>query len=255
MGICCFCCLGSCCFNSASTKQIQVTLLALNSIAFIMLFICMFVIHWKEIYSSNLYIFIVMLVMSFIYLLISILIRHWGSSGELKTTKKGTASCLSMFALVLSIIHFILCVVEEVILSISFNRAEYPCYDYDDDVSTTRVPYYRRMYDPECVLLGSDYEANVITRGEYYLSYFTFSYLEIYFMLTIFLWLILKQRIDGGLDGPVVNVVPAVTYPQAVVVIQQDYPNFQYEQNTPYIYNQQYASSNRQYNNRPNAKQ
>ena len=88
MGICCFCCLGSCCFNSASTKQIQVTLLVLNSIAFIMLFICMFVIHWKEIYSSNLYIFIVMLVMSFFYLLISILIRCWGSSGELKTTKK-----------------------------------------------------------------------------------------------------------------------------------------------------------------------
>jgi len=256
MGICCICCIGSCCFNSASTKQLQVALIVLNSISFVFLLLCMIFIQWKEIYSSNLYIFIIMFVMAILYLIFSILIRYWGSTGELKTTKKGTASCLSLFGLILTIIHFILCIVEEVIITISFNRADFPCYDYKDNNSRTRSSVYRRAeYEAECKLYGSDYEANVISIGEYYLAYITLSYLELALIFTLFLWSLLRQRIDAGLDGPVVDVVPAgVAYPQAVVVIQPGYSDYQYQQNTPYIYNQQVNSSNRPYNNRPNVK-
>ena len=254
MGICCVCCIGSCCFNSASTKQLQVALIVLNSISFVFLLLCMIFIQWKEIYSSNLYIFIIMLVMTILYLIFSILIRYWGSTGELKTTKKGTASCLSLFGLILTIIHFILCIVEEVIITISFNRADFPCYDYKDNNSRTRSSVYRRAeYEAECKLYGSDYEANVISIGEYYLAYITLSYLELALIFTLFLWSLLRQRIDAGLDGPVVDVVPAgVAYPQTVVVIQPGYSDNQYQANTPYIYNQQVNSSNRHYNNRPN---
>ena len=71
-------------------------------------------------------------------------------------------------------------------------------------------------------------------------------------IFTLFLWSLLRQRIDAGLDGPVVDVVPAgVAYPQAVVVIQPGYSDYQYQPNTPYIYNQQVNSTNRHYNNRP----
>ena len=254
MGICCICYIGSCCFNSASTKQLQVALIVLNSISFVFLLLCMIFIQWKEIYSSNLYIFIIMFVMAILYLIFSILIRYWGSTGELKTTKKGTASCLSLFGLILTIIHFILCIVEEVIITISFNRADFPCYDYKDNNSRTRSSVYRRAeYEAECKLYGSDYEANVISIGEYYLAYITLSYLELALIFTLFLWSLLRQRIDAGLDGHVVDVVPAgVAYPQAVVVIQPGYSDYQYQTNTPYIYNQQVNSSNRHYNNRPN---
>ena len=196
-----------------------------------------------------------MFVMAILYLIFSILIRYWGSTGELKTTKKGTASCLSLFGLILTIIHFILCIVEEVIITISFNRADFPCYDYKDNNSRTRSSVYRRAeYEAECKLYGSDYEANVISIGEYYLAYITLSYLELALIFTLFLWSLLRQRIDAGLDGPVVDVVPAgVAYPQAVVVIQPGYSDYQYQPNTPYIYNQQVNSTNRHYNNRPNA--
>ena len=195
-----------------------------------------------------------MFVMAILYLIFSILIRYWGSTGELKTTKKGTASCFSIIALILTIIHFILCIVEEVIITISFNRADFPCYDYKDNNSRTRSSVYRRAeYEAECKLYGSDYEANVISIGEYYLAYITLSYLELALIFTLFLWSLLRQRIDAGLDGPVVDVVPAgVAYPQAVVVIQPGYSDYQYQTNTPYIYNQQVNSSNRHYNNRPN---
>ena len=196
-----------------------------------------------------------MLVITVIYLIFTILIRCWGVSGELKTTKKGTASCFSIIALILNIAHFILCIVEEVIITISFNRADFPCYDYKDNNSRTRSSVYRRAeYEAECKLYGSDYEANVISIGEYYLAYITLSYLELALIFTLFLWSLLRQRIDAGLDGPVVDVVPAgVAYPQAVVVIQPGYSDYQYQPNTPYIYNQQVNSTNRHYNNRPNA--
>ena len=256
MGICCVCCIGSCCFNSASTKQLQVALIVLNSISFVFLHLCMIFIQWKEIYNSNLYIFIIMFVMTILYLIFTILIRYWGSTGELKTTKKGTASCFSIIALILNIAHFILCIVEEVIITISFNRADFPCYDYKDNTSRTRTSAYRRNeYEAECIAYGSDYDANVISVGEYYLAYITLSYLELALIFTLFLWSLLRQRIDAGLDGPVVDVVPAqVAYPQAVVVIQPGYSDYQYQQNTPYIYNQQVSSSNRPSNNRPNVK-
>ncbi len=256
MGICCVCCIGSCCFNSASSKQLQVSLIILNSISFVFLLLCMIFIQWKEIYTSNLYIFIIMLVITVIYLIFSILIRCWGSTGELKTTKKGTASCFSIIALILNIAHFILCIVEEVIITISFNLSDFPCYDYKDNTSRTRTSAYRRNeYEAECIVYGSDYDANVISVGEYYLAYITLSYLELALIFTLFLWSLLRQRIDAGLDGPVVDVVPAqVAYPQAVVVIQPGYSDYQYQQNTPYIYNQQVSSSNRPSNNRPNVK-
>lgn len=234
MGICC-CCLGACCFNSALTRSLEIAIIVLNSISVILLILCLVLIKWKEIYSSNLYLFIIMLVLNFICLIISILVRCWGSSGSIKTTQKGTASCLSMFGLILSIFIFIISLVEEIIATISFRKANFPCLNFNNN-NNYYIPYYRRMeYEEECRKFGDDYDRDVITVGQYFIAFATISYLEIGMIFIISLWCILRTRIIGGLDGPAVrDVTVGVPVQQRVIVVQ---PGYAY--NTPYVYNQQ----------------
>ena len=234
MGICCCCYLGTCCFNQALTRSIEIAIIVLNSISVILLILCLVLINWKEIYSSNLYLFIVMLAISFICLLFSIIIRYFRYSGSVKSTKKSSASCLSIFGLILSIILLIICLVEEIIVTKSFREANFPCLGYNSNIY---IPYYRRMeYDANCLLYGEDYDRNVITPGQYFITYITISYLELGMIFLIALWCILRTRIVAGLDAPVIHPTNiGIPVQQRVIVVQPEYPY----SNTPYIYNQQ----------------
>lgn len=244
MGVLCCCCIGgACCFNSAQTRSLEISLIVLNSISLVLLIICMAVINFKEIYNSNLYFFIIMLLFSIACLIFSIIVRYWDSVGSIKSVQKGTAACLCILGMILSIFFFIACLIEEIIMSISFYRVNYPCYDY---IYTSNPYIYRRRisdYDIDCYLNGKDYNIEIISLGQYYLAYVTFSYLEIGLIFMITLWTILKNRIQSGIGAQVIvpNIQPNIPN---MIIIQQNVPNYVYQQNIPYVYNQNYSGSN-----------
>ena len=244
MGICCCCCLGSCCFNSMLSRSIEIFIIVLNCISFILVLFSLIVVKWKELSNSNLYFFIALLVLSIVDLILAIFLRYWSSTGESKTTKKESANCLSIFGLTLSVIQFIVCLIEEVVFTISFRKVNYPCLNYD--INDYYDPYYyRRMsYDEECEKYGSSYNTEIISVGQNLLAYLTLSYLEIALIFLMVLWAILRQRIPSGLDGPVMRSVQQVPIRQEVYVVQPGYQVFQYQQNIPYGYNQQVIPPN-----------
>ena len=123
MGVCC-CCVGMCCFNNAINRSLEIALIVLNSISFVLLLMCLIIIDWKIIYNSNLYIFIIMFIINLLILVFIILIRYWSSSTIIKTTKKDAGSNMCTISIILSIILLIGCSVEDIVLSISFNKVQ-----------------------------------------------------------------------------------------------------------------------------------
>lgn len=248
MGVCC-CCVGMCCFNNAINRSLEIALIVLNSISFVLLLMCLIIIDWKIIYNSNLYIFIIMFIINLLILVFIILIRYWSSSTIIKTTKKDAGSNMCTISIILSIILLIGCSVEDIVLSISFNKVQYPCLNYSSPYNYNSY-YYRRLgTDIDCEKVGSDYNTNIITVGQYLIAYATINYTFLALILEISIWCILRTRILAGLDGPAVNLHPVTpiypSYGQAVVVIQQPGYPVQYQQNAAYVYNQElYSNSN-----------
>ena len=207
-----FCCVGVCCFNNALTRALEISLIILNSISVFFLLLCLIVIKWKDIYTANVLLFILMLLLSVACLVLSSLIRYWRSINVIKTDRKNTGACLSTLGLTFIIISFIACLIEVIILSISFNLK------------------------------------SSIKSVEYFSAYITFTYLEIALIIQMIIWTLLKNRIIASLDGPAqLDVVsPPIFSPfgRTVVVVQQPVgvmaPN---QANTPYIYNQQNVGS------------
>ena len=246
MGIFC-CCLGSC-FGTGSSKSIEVLLIILHTVAFALTILCLAIMKWKELSSSNLYFFIIMLVLSLICLIFAIIIRVWRAQNLIKSVKRsiGTTLCTTSFVLV--IIHFVLCIIEEIIFSISYQDVNYPCRGNDD------YYYYRRLKsDVDCRFVNSDYNTKIIPFYQYFIAYITLTYLEIALIIKMCVWYLLKTRVINGLDNPVVSpilngVVPPVDYVypgRTVVVVQQPYPN----PAGPYVYSPQVYSVDNNSNN------
>ena len=257
MGIYC-CCLGSCCFGQAQTKTLEIASIVLHSISFILFLVCLIMNKWGKIYTINVVFFILMFLINICGLVFGILLKLWRDKGIIKTTKKNTGINITNAAITLAVINYIICLIEEIIIIISFRKVNYPCYSYND------YYYYRRMSsDVGCTNKYSDYYTGVIPDGPIIMTYFTLSYLEIALILKIIIWVILKQRVKLELDGP--QVIPNVAVPvgaaydpygRAVVVIPQQggvvvgdqygmpYASpYQYQQNVP-PQNQQFPSSN-----------
>ena len=88
MGICCISICGAICFNSALSRTLEITLIVLDSIAFVLYFLCLVVIKWKELSKINVVFFVFMFLMVVACLVFSILIRLWRSKNLIKTLKK-----------------------------------------------------------------------------------------------------------------------------------------------------------------------
>ena len=183
-----------------------------------------------------------MLIISLICLIFAILIRIWRSQNLIKSVKRniGTNLCTASFVLV--IIHLILCVIEEIIFSISYQNVNYPCRNFDNDYY-----YYRRLKsDVNCRFFNSDYNTGIIPFYQYFIVYATLTYLEVALILKLCVWYLLKTRVVNGLDDPldtpiINNVVAPVNYAypgRTVVVIQQPYQN----PSGPYVYGPQVYS-------------
>ena len=242
MGIFC-CCLGSC-FGTGSSKSIEVLLIVVHSISFALLLLCLIIMKWKEIYTSNLIFFILMLLISTVCLIFSILIRVWRYKNVIKSVKRNIGTNLCTTSLVLVIIHFVLCIIEEIIFTISYNEVNFPCRDTDNY-------YYRRLKsDFDCRFVNSDYNTKIIPFYQYFIVYASLSCLEVFLILKMCVWYLLRTRVVSGLDDPMDNPIvnnaqpaPGIYSGRTVVVIQQPYQN-QMGQNTPYVYNQQLYSIN-----------
>jgi len=244
MGICCYSICGAMCFNQALTKTLEITLIVLNSISCFLLLLSLIIIKWKEVSSANLVFFILMFLISIAYLIFSIFIRLWRANNLIKDQKLKTATSLSIAGLTLVVINFVLCLIEEILLLVGFYRVDYPCYRNEYSERT----FYRRISsNVDCTGKYSDYYTGIITSGQYFIAYVTFTYLEIALILSMIIWTKLKTRIRLKLDGPQVQVAisPAPQmydpYGRAVVVVQPGdvvmVGGNQYQYN-PYIQNQ-----------------
>ena len=260
MGICCYSICGALCFSRALSKTLEINLIVYNSIAVILIFLSLVIIKWKEISSANIVLFILMFILCICCLIFSICLRLWRSKGLIKTSKKNTGYRLAISGLTLTIINFVVCLIELIVMSIGFNKANYPCGRNDDD---RYYDYYYRRISTEVVDCSRypDFYTGVITTGQYLVAYFTFSYLEISLILDMILWTFLKNRIRLELDGPTpINVAPVPApapvdpYGRAVIVVQpgdvvmmggNQYQYNPYAQNQPNIPppNPEYPSS------------
>ena len=141
--------------------------------------------------------------------------------------------------------------IEEYILTYGFRTANYPCYyknKRSNNVNYNNNQYYyywkqkenttliinenkRQLgdIDNDCSVLGRNYYTGIITVGEYLISYFTFSFLEVSLFLGIWIWYLLRIRIKQGIDGPLsnlANILPVQRgnidqYGRQVVVIRE----------------------------------
>ena len=247
MGIFC-CCLGSC-FGTGSSKSIEVLLIIVHSVSFALIILSLAIMKWKELYSSNIYFFVIMLILSIICLIFAILIRVWRSKNLIKNTKRNIGTTLCTTSLVLVIIHFVACVIEEIIFTISYQKVNFPCKKYEDDY------YYRRLKSNiDCRFVKSNYNTKIIPFYQYFIVYASLTYLEVALILKMCVWYLLRTRVINGLDDPldtpiINNVqVPPVNYAypgRTVVVIQQPYQN----PSGPYVYNPQIYSVDGNSNN------
>jgi len=262
MGICCYSICCAICFNKALSKTLEINLIIFNSIAVFFILLSLIIIEWKEISTANIVFFILMFLMSICCLIFSIFIRLWRSKDLIKTSKKDTGYRFAMAGLTLTIINFVVTLIELIVISIGFRNANYPCYT-ENYKSSYYYPYRRASTEVDCSNKYSNYYTGVITTGQYLIAYFTFSYLEISLILNMILWSVLKNRIRLELDGPAqVTVAPAPApspqmidpYGRAVIVVQpgdvvmmggNQYQYNPYAQNQPNIPppNPQYPSS------------
>ena len=238
MCCCCCCCLG--CTRDVSAAM-QIGIIVLNSFSFVLILLCLIFISWDELNTASLVLFIIMLIITVIYLILSILVRYWDSNGLTKTDKKNITLGLCIFAVALCVIHFIVCIISETVVTKAFIKANFPCLDID--INT--VKNIDNMDIDDCVKWGKDYKSGVISALEYVLAYLTFSYLEVALIAKGVLWIVVRMKIERNniqVVQPVVRPSQVVTLPQTgVVMIQQPNPAFyavQYPQTVPVMYNQ-----------------
>lgn len=224
MGICWCSICGALCFNRALSKTLEINLIVYNAIAVLLIFLSLIIIKWKELSSANLVFFILMFLMCISCFIFSICLRLWRSKGSIKTTKKNTGYRLAISGFTLTIINFVVCLIELIVMSIGFNRANYPC---DNGEYDNRYPNYvnrRISTEVDCSKEYPNYYTGVITTGQYLIAYFTFSFLELSLILDMIIWTILKNRIRLELDGPtpirVAPPAPIDPYGRAVIVVQ-----------------------------------
>jgi hypothetical protein len=244
--------LCGCCFSSFTAKTNEIILIIANVIAILLLCFCFKIIHWSEIYFINLVLFIAMLLLTLICLIFAILLRYWRGSNVIKTTKKETATKISTADFALTIICFIVCIVEEIEIIISFAKLKVECDITDDEEDM--IMYYRRRISTQRISnnISTCNEQNKRIDNEYYISYVTLSYIEIILIFSICIISILKKRIINKtdlnypvMDGRQVIVVPVQPMGMGMQNNYGYYPqnlNFASSNQVPYSYSTRYMN-------------
>ena len=241
MGIlyCCVCC---CCFKNMLSKSLEIMAIVYQSCSLVFLLCCLIIIKWSKISIVNLLIFILLFLIILVILLLTIFLRYWRAKGIIKTSKKNKGIVFASICFGLSITCFIINIIEEVLIIYGFSKANYPCanYNYEKYNSNNVYPVYKKNLnrtkannniftrnlkdDIDCSYYDRDYNRNVISDAEIYITILAMSYLEISLIFSVCIYHILRHRIIQGLDGP----APTTTrqnivldqYGRQVVVVQ-----------------------------------
>ena len=247
MCCCCFACCACCAVSGAGgmNKALEIGLIILNSLSIILLLLCLIFISWSKLTKACLVLFIIMLIMTVGKLIMASFLRYWTSAGLNKTTRKSSVFGLTIFGVVLCALNFIICIIAESVTTKAFIKVNFPCYD-----SLTKLQY------KECNL-DEDFKIDIISIGQYFLAYITFSYLELALIGKGALFIVIRVKLENEtrviMGGPGARPQQAVVYPQNSVVIMQQpaqavYP-YQYQQQPyqqQYQYNQQAVSVQQQ---------
>ena len=183
MGVLCCCVV---CFNALSSRALELNLIVFNSILSFLLFLCLVTIKWKKISVANVLLFILIFLICLGNTVISSFLRYWRAKNLIKTTKKAIGFTLATIGFASLIICLIIDIIEEFIFSYSY-------YNLRDS----------------CIYPNEKCKYGFITSGELFVSYLTFTCLELFLIYSIFIWWLLRNRIKQGLDGPAQQAVIA----------------------------------------------
>lgn len=199
--------LCGCCFSGFTAKTNEIILITGNVIALFFIVLSLIKIHWTDIFSINLILFITMLIIILACLTFSIMLRYWRGSNVIKTTKKAVATKIATADFALTIIGLIVCVVEEITIIISFSKIKAECGIIDDNMEPI---YYRRILSTDSCQVKKARIDN-----EYSVAYISLSYIELMFTLSICIVSILKRRIINktDLDYPIAATRQVIVVP------------------------------------------
>ena len=243
--------LCGCCFSNLTAKTNEIILIIADFLSLFLLVLCFVIIKWEEISFINLILFILMLLIIIICFIFAILLRVWRSSGAIKTDKRGKAINIVTAGMALKIICLIVCVIEEVVLMVSFSKVIANCID-DNEIFDI---YYRRQLSK---IGTSCEEKKIIANREYYISYLTLSYMEFMLILSTCILSILKKRIINKIDIDLPEVIGSmgqfgrqviVVHPEQVVGMPNNYNyypqnmNFAPQNNYPYSNSSRYINA------------
>ena len=242
--LCCVCCS----FNSYTSKCIDITLILLNAISFVLSLLALVIIKWKNVSIFSLLIMILIFLIITSLLIFSIIILIFRKNGSIKTIKKEQSQKISYAGFSLTIILLIICFIGDIALGIDFNKANYPCGKVSNVIVYTGQTM-RNLIDKNSIDCESYYGqyVEVITFGEYAISYFCFSYTEIAMIIAICLWRSSKLRIMEGIDGP---IQPQPVIMQQPMVYGAQYPPYGYDGQMQQQY--VFVQGNQQYVMQPN---
>ena len=234
------CC--ACCCQNESTKGLEINLIFINSFGVFLLLLNLIIIKWSYLPIINLIMFLILFFINIACLIFIIFIRIWNSKNTIKTINKRKAIIFSNICFALLIFCFIGCLIEYYASSYGIRKANYPCKDKvkDSEYYYTNQYYYKKSpknnsieelrklkneyTTSECESLGKYYYENNIPYGQAFLLYFGISYLMTLSIIEFILWVILKKRIEFGLDRPRTVITPVNQfgnqYRRDVVVIQ-----------------------------------
>ena len=226
-----YCCCGACC-SSYTSRCIDISLIVVNAISFVLSLISLVIIKWKNVSIFSLIISILLFLFTVSLLILSIIIHFWRKVGSIKTTTKENAQRISNAGFALTIILFFICIICISTLSNDFYKANYPCGSSTDRVYTSRNLVDKNSVD--CNHNGAGSYVEVVTIGEYAISYFCLSYTEIAMIVAMFLWRSSRIRIINGVDGAIPPPQPIIV--QQPVVYGAQYPPYGYNGQMPQQY-------------------
>ena len=209
-----FCCC--CCFNfnekklcdccSYFTQKIfQIFYIISKIFLLIFLIITMCIINWGKFPGINLTLFIIILLIILCCLILGILIYYFTQRTPIEETMKKSINTIAIIGFIISIICLVLCVIEEILLSLSFSKAHeiYPCDKTNDSKMQGSIGFFfYKRNDINSDKLSSDYANNdkrllassndcyniFLTTAVYGMAYFTFTMIELICFIGCCFW-------------------------------------------------------------------
>ena len=188
---CCCCCFDISLFDQYSSKFLEglVTLTLMFSIGSIIYLLSQLGLTYISPYTITL-IFLIIIALAICFLF-AILFYCWRKSGEIKTSKKGTATTMAKIAIFLTILCLITSGISEYLVINDTQNEKCKEIEKRDKEEINRNAYLRRKYDI-CQEKFKDTNSKA--------TFSTFSFIECFCLANIMFFCVIKSRISLGID-------------------------------------------------------